>query len=143
MNESGLAGQLLAALRAAGYRLTADRVALIEYMARREKLVSVAELVEEAERFGVSRPTVFRLLDVLVGQRLAVRFTHEHSSRTFYTFCSPDHHHHVVCTGCGRVDVVETPYLERELPSISKATGYDLTSHNVELFGLCPACRAG
>jgi Fur family ferric uptake transcriptional regulator len=131
------------ALRAAGYRLTPDRAALLSYMAQRETLVSIGDLVEQAREFGVSRPTVFRLLEALTAQGMAVRFTEENGSRTFYTFCTRSHHHHIVCTGCGRVEQVETPHLELELRDVAEHKGYEVHRHNLELFGLCPGCRAG
>lgn len=143
MEASERAAVMEAALRAAGYKLTEDRRALIEDMSHRDRLVSIGDLIETGAQLGVSRPTVFRLLDVLVEQKLAVRFTKEGGSRTYYTFCTPDHHHHVICTNCGRVEPVEAPYLEKELSMISALTGYDLDRHNLELFGLCPECRAG
>ncbi len=143
VESASLADQMTATLRAAGYRLTPDRTALIGYMADREKLVSIGDLIDHGRRLGVSRPTVFRLLEALTAHGLAVRFTEENGSRTFYTFCTPSHHHHIVCTACGRVEQVETPHLELELRDVAEHKGYEVHRHNLELFGLCPACRGG
>lgn len=139
---SSLRGQeLLGRLADAGYRLTRARRALVNQVASSEKLLSVSELVACGAAVGVSRPTVFRLLEVLLQLHLAVRFTEDNGSRTFYAFCGAEHHHHLVCTACRHVEPVELPSLEHEVGLVSSTLGYALTSHAVELFGLCPDCK--
>jgi Fur family ferric uptake transcriptional regulator len=54
-----------------------------------------------------------------------------------------DHHHHLVCDACGRIEdvgtcPVETASLTRQ---IRKQTGFAVRSHVLELFGLCRSCR--
>ncbi len=51
------------------------------------------------------------------------------------------HHHHIVCSSCGRHSDVEQESLETLLRTMAKDTDYDLTSHKVELVGLCANCR--
>ena len=57
------------------------------------------------------------------------------------------HHHHLVCETCGKVeDVHPSPKLERALGEAARAVaeeqGYQVTEHQLDLLGLCPACRA-
>ena len=53
-----------------------------------------------------------------------------------------DHHHHLVCDGCGKVDTFHDAPLERAIDAIEKQTGYHVTSHDVVLRGACSDCRA-
>ena len=53
-----------------------------------------------------------------------------------------DYHYHLLCTGCGAVIDVPTPYhaeLDRELAG---QTGYRIARHRLIFEGLCPACQA-
>jgi len=89
----------------------------------------------------VARATVFRSLDLLVDLGLVERVDLPSGDHA-YVACEPDaHHHHVVCSACGRsVEVGELglrPILER----IEFSTGFAIDSHRLELFGLCPECR--
>lgn len=54
-----------------------------------------------------------------------------------------DHHHHLVCDACDRIEdvatcPVETGSLTRQ---IQRRTGFAVRSHALELFGLCRSCR--
>ncbi|MFQ5880841.1 MAG: Fur family transcriptional regulator [Candidatus Methylomirabilales bacterium] len=54
-----------------------------------------------------------------------------------------DHHHHLVCDACGRIeDVAACPVEEAGLKQqIRRRTGFAVHSHALELFGLCRHCR--
>ncbi len=54
-----------------------------------------------------------------------------------------DHHHHLVCDACGRIEDVATCPVEAAglTRHIRKRTGFAVRSHVLELFGLCRPCR--
>ncbi len=56
------------------------------------------------------------------------------------------HHHHLVCSHCGRVDdVPASARLERALTEAARAVtdkqGYQVIEHRFDQLGLCPDCR--
>lgn len=53
-----------------------------------------------------------------------------------------DHHHHLMCTRCGRVLGVECP-LGDAVSNAATREGHLITSHEVVLYGLCVDCREG
>ncbi len=59
-----------------------------------------------------------------------------------YRRCSRSHHHHLVCRRCGRTVEVEGPAVERWAEKVADEHGYTDVSHQVEIFGTCPACSA-
>jgi Fur family ferric uptake transcriptional regulator len=104
---------------------------------------TAAELVDAARRrhLGVGRATVFRTLDVLEGIGAVERLdlpSGEHA----YVGCEPAHHHHVVCSNCGRASEIADVGLRPILREVARQTGYRVDDHRLELFGLCPACLA-
>ncbi|HYH91936.1 MAG TPA: Fur family transcriptional regulator [Candidatus Saccharimonadales bacterium] len=137
------AGAFLTALDASDYRMTAPRRAVAALVADQTGHFSSADLVEQARarRLGVGRATIFRTLDVLMALDLVERIdlpTGEHA----YVACEPRHHHHVVCSRCGRSEDIDDAGLRAIVRGIARRTGFRVDDHRLELFGLCPACQA-
>lgn len=134
----------LSALGRAGYRLTGPRRALAELIADHPGHFTAADLVDGAAAagLGIGRATIFRTLEALEGVGAIERIdlpTGDHA----WIACQPaDHHHHVVCRSCGRATDVDDAGLAETVARIGRATGYRIDSHRLELFGLCPDCRA-
>ena len=53
-----------------------------------------------------------------------------------------EHHHHLVCRGCGATVEVEGPVVEQWAENLADSHGFTDVSHTLEVFGLCPACAA-
>ena len=130
------------ALGAAGYRLTGPRRTVADLIASRDGHFTSAELLDAARerRLRIGRATVFRALDVLLELGVVERIdlpSGEHA----YVACEPAHHHHVVCSGCGRTKEFEDAELLSVVDGIERRTGYRIDVHRLELFGRCPDCR--
>ncbi len=131
----------LDALARAGLRLTAPRRALAQLIADQAGHFSAADLVSEsrARSLGIGRATIFRTLDALSGLGLVERIdlpSGEHA----YVGCAPAHHHHVVCSRCGRTAQIDDAGLRTVVREVALRTGFRVDEHRLELFGLCPAC---
>jgi Fur family ferric uptake transcriptional regulator len=129
------------ALDQAGYRLTDARRSLARLIADRDGHFTAAELVTaaRARRPGIGRATVFRTLEVLAELGVVERLdlpSGEHA----YVGCEPAHHHHVVCSRCGRTNEIDDSGLRDVVRQIARRTGYRVDDHRLELFGLCPTC---
>lgn len=137
------AATIVEALDGAGYRLTSPRRALAALIAGRDGHFTAEGLLLESRRrrLGVTRATVFRSLDVLADLGLVERLDLPSGEHAFVA-CEPAHHHHVVCSSCGRSTEVEDDGLEALAAEIGRQTGYRVDTHRLELFGLCPVCRA-
>lgn len=132
---------LITALDRAGYRLTEPRRSLAALIARRDGHFTAPELVAEARtrRLGVGRATVFRTLEVLEALGAVERLdlpSGEHA----YVVCERAHHHHVICSRCGRTSEIRDGSLQAVVSEIARRTGYRVDTHRLELFGLCPGC---
>ena len=106
---------------------------------------SVQELHEMLRHSGVSigLTTVYRTLAALAeaGEVDALRTD---AGETIYRRCrTSDHHHHLVCRGCGHTVEVEGPAVERWAEAVARANGFTDVSHTVEVFGTCATCAAG
>ena len=133
---------LLAALERSDYRMTEPRRAVAALVADQPGHFAAADLVEAAtaQELEVGRATIFRTLDVLHALGLVERIdlpTGEHA----YVACEPRHHHHVVCSRCGRSEDVDDAGLRPVVRDVARRTGYRVDAHRLELFGLCPDCQ--
>jgi len=135
---------IMTALDRAGYRLTEPRRSLAGLIADQDGHFTAAELVAaaRAHRLGVGRATIFRTLEVLEALGTVERLdlpSGEHA----YVGCEPaHHHHHVVCSRCGRTSEIDDAGLRSVMREVARQTGYRIDEHRLELFGLCPACLA-
>ncbi len=134
---------IVTALDRAGYRLTGPRRSLAVLIADQQGHFTAAELVEgaRARRLGVGRATVFRTLEVLE-ELGAIERLDLPSGEHAYVVCEPAHHHHVVCSRCGRTSEIDDAGLRLVVREVARRTGYRVDEHRLELFGLCPACLA-
>ena len=134
---------LLEALDRSPYRTTGPRRAVARLIADHDGHFSAAELVAEARerRLAVGRATVFRTLEMLADLDLVERIdlpSGEHA----YVACEPAHHHHVVCSSCGRTADIDDAGMRAVVREVARRTGYRVDEHRLELFGSCPECQA-
>jgi len=133
---------LVTALDRAGYRLTEPRRAVADLITRRDGHFTAADLIDEARdrRLGSGRATIFRALELFTELNVLERLdlpTGEHA----YVPCEPAHHHHVVCSRCGRTTEAEDHGLQAMVDEVARHTGYRIDDHRLELYGLCPTCQ--
>ncbi|ARC58162.1 Transcriptional regulator FurA [Frondihabitans sp. 762G35] len=129
-------------LRAAGLRVTAQRIAVIEALRQR----SHATADEVFARVSPSLPdtslqAMYVVLSALTGAGILRRIEPARSAAR-YELRIGDNHHHVVCTLCGAVDDVDCVVGEAPCLVPSPGSGFLVQSAEVTFWGLCPDCRA-
>ncbi len=134
---------IVSALGDAGYRLTAPRLAVADLIATHDGHFTASDLAAAARdrRLGISRATLFRALDLLIELGVVERLdlpSGEHA----YVPCAPAHHHHVVCSRCGRTAEVDDAGLLGAVREIERQSGFRIDAHRLEMFGLCRHCLA-
>jgi len=135
---------IVSALDRAGYRLTEPRRSLAALIAAQDGHFTAADLVRDARsrRLGVGRATIFRTLEVLEDLGQVERLDLPSGEHAYVGCESARHHHHVVCSRCGRSEGVDDTGLRAAVADIARRTGYRVDDHRLELFGLCPTCRS-
>jgi Fur family transcriptional regulator, ferric uptake regulator len=133
---------LVSALDEAGYRLTEPRRAVAELVAAREGHFTANDILEDARArdMGIGRATVFRALDLFTELDVLERIDLPSGDHA-YVPCEPQHHHHIVCGGCGAVTDVADLGLGAAIEEIQRRTGWQVDSHRLELYGRCPVCH--
>lgn len=121
-------------LRGGGYKVTPQRRAVLEAIAA-EQHQSMEEIRGRCP--GVGLVTVYRALELLSGLGLVRRLDLGDGPR--YELAE-DHHHHLICEGCGRVSEFEKcPLNLAQLPQVE--SGFEVRAHSLEVYGTCAACK--
>lgn len=121
-------------------RRTEQRQQLIWLIRQFPGQFRAADLLERARPLGIGRATIFRLLEQLVQAGVLSRL-HGQDGKSAYALCNVElHHHHLVCSVCGRVTAIETGGIESQLRALAREHGFQVDSHYLEVFGSCGDC---
>ncbi len=129
------------AFRATPHRLTHQRRLILGHLAGTKRYLTAKELHERLARAKprIGLATVYRTLETLRELGL-VATAAQARGETAYLYCGGGHHHHAVCTRCGRVDDVPCRSLPKFERMLSSALRFRLTEHQLEFYGVCARC---
>lgn len=146
MNET-LHGLVEQRLRQISQRYTSGRRAVVELLARAGHPVSIEDIAQRAPR--LPRSSAYRHLVDLQQAGVVRRVA---ANDEYYRFelaeDITEHHHHLLCTRCGRViDVTPPPAFEHAmaayLDNLEASEGFLSLDHRLDILGLCSSCRGG
>ena len=128
-------------LRRQGYKLTPQRRAIIRMAVLSDDHLTPAELYEKLRRDypGMGLVTVYRTLEILARLGLICE-VHAGGSCRSYTISAPEHHHHLICSRCGRVVDFSGHNLGQLRQRLSRETGFEIRGQLLEFVGLCAEC---
>lgn len=132
---------ILEKMRAAGFRRSAAREAILLSLESAGKPVSVAALLERAILAGkaFNKTTVYRELESLKRSGHVKELTLRNDTALYELV--GEHHHHLTCVSCGDVrDVRLEKGLCHEEERIAKKERFRILDHSFEFFGLCSKC---
>ena len=129
----------LGKLADAGYRSGGSRRKLVELLGNQSCAITALELDDRLK--GVGRATVYRALEQMDELGLIQKIDVGGDSAG-YEKVDPEghHHHHIVCTDCGKVVPFEDKKLEEVIHRVSERDGFHIQSHDITLKGTCEDC---
>jgi len=134
--------RIAAALKESGYKLTPQRRAVIAAIAASPDHLTPNGLYRKVRQGhpAIGLTTIYRTLEILAHLELICEL-HAGGSCRSYTTGDPEHHHHIICSGCGEVvdfSGYDISPLEKRL---SRETGFEIEGHLLEFTGKCRRCR--
>ncbi|MCV0401750.1 MAG: transcriptional repressor [Nitrosopumilus sp.] len=133
--------QIVASLRDEGFRITPQRMAIVDYLIKTEDHPS-ADLIHKVVRKRypmVSLSTVYKTLDLLREKKLVNEIEVEGEARFD---AHTDEHINLVCMKCGKIDDVDEESLKEIQVKASKKSKYLILKSNFELHGYCGNCKS-
>jgi len=130
-------------IKDAGLKITLPRVKILQILESSSIHHMSAEdvyktLLTNGEEIGLA--TVYRVLTQFEDAGLVVRHNFE-GGHSVFEVATEEHHDHIVCVKCGRVEEFRDDEIEARQRSVANGLGFELTDHNLNMYGLCPDCR--
>jgi Fur family transcriptional regulator, ferric uptake regulator len=132
-------------LRQVSQRYTSGRREVVALLAEAGHPVSIEDIAERAP--GLPRSSAYRHL---VDLQLAGVVRRVAANDDYFRFelaeDITEHHHHLLCTTCGRVTDVTPPpafeeAMEKYLDSLANVNGFETLDHRLDVIGKCADCR--
>ncbi|MEW6163346.1 MAG: Fur family transcriptional regulator [Nitrospirota bacterium] len=135
-----------------GYRLTIPRKAILDVLSKTTEHLSAEDIYLKVHKTypAIGLTTVYRTLELLVQTGMIFKFDFGDGRARYELSEGPKsigHHHHLVCTGCGRIvdytDFIddEIELLKRTEEGLSKKYSFKITNHLIQFYGLCERCQ--
>ena len=134
---------IVSRLRQRGYKLTAQRQAVVSVIAlSHEHLTPTAIYGKVRQEYpGIGLVTIYRTLEILTKLGLICEVHSSGSCRSYLLRRPSGHHHHLICSNCGKVvDFADCDIKELE-KKLSQETGFKIESHLLEFSGRCQDCQ--
>jgi Fur family ferric uptake transcriptional regulator len=132
-------------------RWTGSREAIMKLLSQTSQHMSAKEIYAALHKYypGIGLTTVYRTLDLLARMGLIHKFSigDGHNRYEFITDNKSEHHHHLICTHCGKI-INYSEFVDEELALVKKTEArlakkynFVIEDHNIEFLGICEDCN--
>jgi Fur family ferric uptake transcriptional regulator len=130
-------------LKEAGLKATLPRLRILEIL----ETASVRHLSAEAihqlitamgEEIGLA--TIYRVLTQFESAGLVSRL-HFEDGHSVFELRQDEHHDHLVCVKCGKVEEFVDQVIEQRQENIAERSGFQITDHSLNIYGICATCQ--
>ncbi len=131
-------------LKKVGLKATLPRLKILEILESNPMRHMSAEdvykaLLQTDEDIGLA--TVYRVLTQFESAELVKRH-HFDSGHSVFELEQGQHHDHIVCVKCGKVEEFLDEIIEERQRNIAKQKGFTITDHSLYIYGLCENCQS-
>lgn len=130
-------------LKKVGLKVTLPRMKILELLQNADQRHLSAEdiyklLLEADEEIGLA--TIYRVLTQFETAGLVTRH-HFETGQAVFELERGEHHDHLVCIKCGKVEEFKNDTIETCQDKIAAEAGYRITDHSLIIYGVCPGCQ--
>ncbi len=126
-------------LKSTGLKATMPRLKILDVFQKGSQRHMTAEDVFRVllqERSDIGLATVYRVLTQFEQAGILLR-SHFESGKAVYELNEGQHHDHLVCLDCGRVEEFYDPEIEKRQHDVALAKGFDIADHALSLYAHC------
>jgi Fur family transcriptional regulator, ferric uptake regulator len=126
-------------LKNTGLKATLPRLKIMEIFQKGLQRHMTAEDVFRVllqDRTDIGLATVYRVLTQFEQAGILTR-THFESGKAMYELNEGQHHDHLVCLDCGRVEEFYDAEIENRQHAVAKARGFAIADHALSLYAHC------
>jgi Fur family ferric uptake transcriptional regulator len=128
-------------LRENGQRVTGPRKAILTILIAEHGPFSAEDLHRKLPAGECDLVTVYRSLTAMEDLDVVRRCDFGDGTYRYEINLADHHHHHIICRTCREVQVMDICVAD-PLERMARQLGYENVTHTLEIFGVCPKCRA-
>lgn len=126
-------------IKNAGLKVTTPRMRILQIL--QEGHLTAEEIYKKLTNQGdeVGLATVYRVLTQFENAGLVIKHNFG-DGRAVYELEKGEHHDHLVCIKCGKVEEFVDDVIEQRQAEIAKEKNFQMTDHSLNIIGLCASC---
>ncbi len=128
-------------LKSRGDRLTYQKKQILSTLFENmDRVLSVGEIIAKLpDDKSIDDATVYRNIQRFAELNIVESFVDESGVSRYVLSCHSGHHHHMICTSCGRI--FEIPCMNHFWNECAKDNGFEESYHKLEVYGKCSECK--
>lgn len=126
--------KILDMLTERGYRITRARAEICDILASLKRPLTIQEIIDKT---ASDETSVYRFISMLTQEKLVEKIT-VRNDVSRYALAFQDHHHHVICTGCGFIAHISCEHEPNTPKRIQEFSQID--DHEITFYGVCQKC---
>lgn len=128
-------------LRYNNLKVTKGRVEVLRLLKNNPDPLSVEEIYNGISRESCkSLTTAYRIVNQLEENNI-IRRVIQKDGVSFYAFSLSPHKHYIICSECGSLYPIDKCPIKPFEDFVKKESGYEVTGHIIEFYGICPKCK--
>lgn len=128
-------------LKAYGIKSTKQREAILEILKSSHLPLTINQIRDRLD-IEMDLSTIYRVLDVFEAKGIITKTVPLEPAQSVYDYQRHIHKHHLICTQCGKILVIEGCPLHDYEEKVAKSTNYIIQRHQLEIYGICPECQS-
>ena len=130
------------ALRQRGYKITPQRRSILKSIIKSHEHLTPSAIYERVRREnpGIGLVTIYRTLEILAELGLICEMHAGGNCRSYLMRRPSEHHHHLICSGCGTVIDFTDCDLGKLEQRLSRENNFTINGHLLEFLGQCSDC---
>ncbi len=127
-------------LKDKGFSVTKPRLVTFEILRDSKQPLTMQDLIRRTNR-KIDRASVYRTIDIFEETGITQRIYSGWKYKLELSDTFQEHHHHFTCINCGLVTPIHDENLEKVIENLSSNQSFKITSHQLEIQGLCVKCQ--
>lgn len=143
-NNEEIIEELKKIVKQKGLKYTEQREIVLSILLHAEGHLTAEEVYNEIKKeyaeSNIGIATVYRALSFLEEIDLITSITFGTDGKK-YESNAKSHHDHLICTDCGKIIEFLDDEIEKRQEKIAKKNKFKITSHSMQLYGVCEECQ--
>ncbi len=128
-------------LKSLNIQYTVQRESILDFLKNNLKPQTINQ-IQKGLKTEVDLSTLYRTLELFEQKELIRKTELKEPLQNIYEYNQDLHSHHIICTQCKKVELIEDCPLHEYEAQVEKSSGYIVQEHQLNLYGICPQCQS-